>query len=67
MRILLFRRKWFTTAGCLCAAAAILWVVSNPAAIGAAARSKVLPIYRVEVPEEEQLAAITFDAAWDDV
>lgn len=67
MRILVFKRKWFTMAGCLCAAILILWVVNNPAVIGTAAASKALPIYSVALPGEEKLAAITFDAAWDDV
>ena len=67
MHIFLFRRRWLATLGCLCGAAVILWVVSNPGAIGAAARTRVLPVYRVAVPEGRKLAAITFDAAWDDV
>ena len=67
MRIFLFKRRWLTTLGCLCASAVILWVVSHPGAIGAAARNRSLPVYRVAVPEGEKTAAITFDAAWDDV
>ena len=67
MHIVLFRRKWFTTAGCLCAAAAILWAVNHPAVLGTAAHPKALPIYSVAVPGAKKLAAITFDAAWDDV
>lgn len=67
MRIVIIRRKWFTALGCACAAALILWVVGNPSAIGAAAQQRALPIYSVEVPGGEQVAAITFDAAWDDV
>lgn len=67
MRIFLFRRSWVTAGLCLTAAAVMLWVVSNPAAIGAAAQQKALPIYSVALPGEEKVAAITFDAAWGDV
>jgi hypothetical protein len=67
MRIFLFKRRWLTTLGCLCASALIVWMVSNPGAIGAAAQNRALPVYRVAVPEGEKVAAITFDAAWDDV
>lgn len=67
MRIVIIRRSWLAAAGCLCAAAAILWVTANPMAVGAAAEQKSLPIYSVAVPGEEKVAALTFDAAWGDV
>lgn len=67
MRIYVFKRQWWTTAGCLCVAAAMFWVVSHPGVIGAAATQRELPIYSVEEPEEEKLVAISFDAAWGDV
>lgn len=68
MKIFVIRRQWWTTAGCLCIAAAMFWVVSHPAAIGAAGAARQLPIYCVEVPEEEEKkVAISFDAAWGDV
>lgn len=67
MRILIIRRSWLTAALCVCASSLMLWVVAHPAAIGAAAEQKALPVYSVEVPGGEQVAAITFDAAWDDV
>lgn len=64
MKIFVIRRQWWTTAGCLCIAAVMFWVVSHPAAIGAAAVQRQLPIYSVEVPEGDQRIAISFDAAW---
>ena len=67
MQIILFKRNRITTALCLGAAAAILWMVCHPAAIGAAGQQRALPIYSVAVPGEEKVAAITFDAAWGDV
>lgn len=68
MKIFVIRRQWWTTAGCLCIAAAMFWVVSHPAAIGAAGATRQLPIYCVQVPEEEEKkVAISFDAAWGDV
>lgn len=68
MKIFVIRRQWWTTAGCLCIAAAMFWVVSHPAAIGAAGAARQLPIYCVQVPEEEEKkVAISFDAAWGDV
>ncbi len=67
MRIIVLRRKWAAAAGCLCAAVAMFWVVSHPAAVGAAAEQRPLPVYCVEVPEGEKQIALTFDAAWGDV
>ena len=67
MRIVIIRRCWLATAGCLCAAATILCVAANPMAVGAAAEHKALPIYSVAVPGNEKVVALTFDAAWGDV
>ncbi len=64
MRIFVFRRQWGTAAGCLCAAAAIFWLVGHPDAVGAAATQRQLPIYSVETGEAEKLVAVSFDAAW---
>ena len=64
MKVFVIRRQWWTTAGCLCIAAAMFWVVSHPNAIGAAAVQRQLPIYSVQVEGDEKLVAISFDAAW---
>jgi polysaccharide deacetylase family sporulation protein PdaB len=64
MRIYVFRRQWWTAAGCLCIAAVMFWLVSHPNAVGAAASQRQLPIYSVEVSEEQKKVAISFDAAW---
>ncbi len=64
MKIFVIRKQWWTTAGCLCLAAVMFWVVSHPEAIGAAAVQRQLPIYSVEDPEDEKRIAISFDAAW---
>lgn len=64
MRIVVFQRRWITALGCAVAAAAMFGVVTNPAAIGAAATQRELPIYAVEEDPKEKRAALTFDAAW---
>lgn len=64
MRIFVFKRRWWTAAGCLCAAAAMFWAVSHPSAVGAAAAERQLPIYSVETPGDTKQVAISFDAAW---
>ena len=64
MRIVVFRRRWLTALGCLVAAVAMFGVVTNPAAIGAAATQRQLPIYAVEENPQQKQAALTFDAAW---
>ena len=63
MKIIVFRRHWVTAIGCAVAAAAMFGVVTNPAAIGAAATERELPVYAVEGTQEKR-AALTFDAAW---
>ena len=37
MKIVVFRRRWVTVVGCAVAAVAMFGVVTNPAAVGAAA------------------------------
>lgn len=64
MRIFVIRRQWWTGGLCLCFAAALFWLVSHPAAIGAAAVQKELPIYSVGLEEGDKRIAISFDAAW---
>jgi polysaccharide deacetylase family sporulation protein PdaB len=51
-----------TVALCLVAAAAILWAASYPAAVGASATQRQLPIYCVQ--KDYKVLSITFDAAW---
>lgn len=62
VRILLIRRTWWTAAACLCLAAVMFYVVNYPAAIGAAAAARQLPIYCVQ--RDQKLVSISFDAAW---
>ena len=52
-----------TAALCLCAAAAILFVVNHPKVVGTAATTRQLPIYCVD-RGEQKLLSISFDAAW---
>ena len=63
MKMVVFRRRWLMVAGCAAAAIAMFGVVSNPAAVGAAATERELPIYYVQ-DNGEKRAALTFDAAW---
>jgi hypothetical protein len=65
VRILLFKREWWTAALCLCLAGAMLWLVNYPAAVGASATTRQLPIYCVD--RDDNMVAISFDAAWGDV
>ncbi len=62
LRVLLLRRSWWTAAFCLLAAAAMFYVVNYPAAVGAAAAVRQLPIYCVQ--RDHKLVSISFDAAW---
>jgi polysaccharide deacetylase family sporulation protein PdaB len=62
LRVFLLRRKWWTAACCLLAAAAMFYVVNYPAAVGAAATVRQLPIYCVQ--RDHKLVSISFDAAW---
>lgn len=66
MRIVVFRRRWVTVVGCAVAAIAMFGVVTNPAAVGAAATERQLPIYSVQEDQSKKKAALTFDAAWGD-
>lgn len=62
VRILLLKKRWWSAALCLCLAAAILYVVNYPPAVGAAATSRQLPIYCVQ--RDQKMLSISFDAAW---
>ncbi len=64
VKILILRKKVWSAVGCLCLAACMFWAVNYPAAVGAAAASRQLPIYCVEPEEGEKKIAISFDAAW---
>ena len=48
VRILLLWRKWWGGAACLIAALAMIWAAGRPAAVGASAKERQLPIYCVE-------------------
>lgn len=47
---------------CLCAAAAIFFVVNHPAVTGVSAATRQLPIYCVQ--KDYKVVSISFDAAW---
>lgn len=66
VRIILMRKKWWTAIACLCLAALIFGVVNYyPAAVGASASVRQLPIYCVQ--RDQKLISISFDAAWGNV
>lgn len=65
IRIFVIRKRWWTVGACLCLAAVMFWAVNYPAAVGAAAAARQLPIYCVQ--REQKLVSISFDAAWGDV
>lgn len=58
-------RRLIGAAAFVFAAAAILWAVTSPAVVGAAAASRELPIYCVQ--RDNKAVALSFDAAWADV
>ena len=62
IKIFFIQRKWWTAAACLCLAAVMFYVVNYPAAVGAAAATRQLPIYCVQ--RDQKLVSISFDAAW---
>ena len=62
IKIFFIERKWWTAAACLCLAALMFYVVNYPAAVGAAATTRQLPLYCVQ--RDQKLVSISFDAAW---
>ena len=62
VRIFLLRRRWWTAGLCLCLAALMFYVVNFPAAVGASATARQLPIYCVQ--RDQKLVSVSFDAAW---
>lgn len=64
MKFLLLKRKALSLAICLLCAAAMFYIVSHPAVVGAAASTRQLPIYCVQ--RDQKVAALSFDAAWGD-
>ena len=60
--VFLTRKKWWTGLACLLLAAAMFYVVNFPAAVGASASARQLPIYCVQ--RDQKLVSISFDAAW---
>ncbi len=62
VKIFLVRKFWWTGAACLCVAAMMFYLVNYPAAVGASATTRQLPIYCVQ--REQKLVSISFDAAW---
>ena len=62
MKFILLKRKVLSLALCLLCAAAMFYVVSHPAVIGAAATTRQLPIYCVQ--RDQKMVSLSFDAAW---
>ncbi len=62
MKMILLKRKTLTVLSCLLAAACMFYVVNYPAAVGAAATERQLPIYCVQ--RDQKMLSISFDAAW---
>ena len=61
-KIIYLRRKVIAGLACALAAALMFWVVNHPAAVGAAASARHLPIYCVQ--KDYKVLSISFDAAW---
>ena len=60
------RNKKVRTVGLCAALAALMFSAVNlPAAVGAASTNRQLPIYCVD--RDDNMVAISFDAAWGDV
>ena len=64
-KIIYLSRKLLAAVACAAAAAIMLWVVNNPAVVGASATTRQLPIYCVQ--KDYKVLSISFDAAWGDV
>ena len=64
-KISLVHRKILAAVGCAVAAVLMFCVVHTPAAVGAYAAQRQLPIYCVE--KDYKVASLSFDAAWGDV
>jgi len=62
MKFVVLKRKVLTLALCLLCAAAMFYIVSHPAVMGAAATTRQLPIYCVQ--RDQKVVALSFDAAW---
>ncbi len=62
IRIWFIGKRWWSACACLCLAAVMFYVVNYPAAVGASASARQLPIYCVQ--RDQKLVAVSFDAAW---
>ncbi|MEA4932271.1 MAG: polysaccharide deacetylase family protein [Lawsonibacter sp.] len=62
VQVFFVRKKWWTAVGCLCVAAVMFFCVNYPAAVGASASARQLPIYCVQ--RDQKIVSISFDAAW---
>lgn len=60
--VICLRRKSLTILACMVAVCAIFWTVNYPAAVGASASPRQLPIYCVQ--RDQKMLSISFDAAW---
>ncbi|MBR1779896.1 MAG: polysaccharide deacetylase family protein [Oscillospiraceae bacterium] len=64
MKIFVLSRRVLTAVAAVALAAAMVLAVNMPAAVGASATQRQLPIYAVEPAAGEKKIAISFDAAW---
>ncbi len=62
MKMILLKRKILSLCICFLCAAAMFYIVSHPAVIGAAATTRQLPIYCVQ--RDQKVISLSFDAAW---
>ena len=56
VRIIYIGKQWWTALACLCLAAVMFYVVNYPAAVGASAATRQLPIYCVHPAQGGQKA-----------
>lgn len=61
-KIIIVRKRWAAAISFVLVVAAIFYVVSSPAIVGAAATTRLLPIYSVK--RDNKCVSLTFDAAW---
>ena len=65
MKIFLIRRRHLILFAGALLAFAVFWVVNAPASVAASVATRQLPIYCVD--RDDNVVAISFDAAWGDV
>lgn len=61
-KVIVIRKTWLAVLSLILVVTAIFYTVHNPAIVGAAATTRLLPIYCVQ--REDKVVSLTFDAAW---